>query len=413
MEKKTRKTVVGAAASCLAALMCISGCQTDNYIRYNRIYPDLFGTAATLQLFGDFSSSSAQSEAKQFGDELALTLSALSDSLSASDKSSYVYAFNEANAGDAVEIDETLYALLGIALDMYDETGGYFNPGVWYSVDLYGFSVRADEEDAPYDRDYESELPDENYGEYITAFQELAGEFENIVLYQSNGKYYAVKPEKTVTVAGISYALKIDLGGISKGYAADIADKMIDDAGYEYALFNFGSSTMTINASYTSQDELWELTYVKPRPDDGSEEYYLSLRVRDAAVSTGGDYMQYYEIDGQRYCHIINPETGRPIETGITTATVVGGTAAENDARTTAICAMGVKSAVEYINEIKDKELKITFVYEDGAGGLHIVTNMAEDEYKLLDTDNYTLASYLDENGNVCLTDEFMKILSL
>lgn len=412
MGKRVTKFFIGAVALLCGPATILAGCQEEEYIRYSRTYYNLFGAAATLQLYGDFSSTSAQNAAITFGNELDVTLSALSSSLSSTDKNSYVTAFNEAEAGATVAIDRYTYEVFTIAYEMYKETGGYFNPAVYYSVDLYGFTARTSGQSAPYDRaDASKELPDE---EYVTAFQELSAAFANIKLYEEDGKYYAVKPSATVTVKGVEYSLKIDLGGIGKGYTADIADSMIESAGYDCASFNFGSSTMVLKGSYTSEDGCWQLSYLKPRDDDSGEDYYLSVRVRDVALSTSGDYEQYYEIDGTRYCHIINPYTGRPIDTGIITATVLGGTAAEDDARTTAICAMGLQKAVEYINSdaVREEGLKITFVYEAEDGSLYVITNMAEGEYELLDTENYTLGSCLDEDGNVCFTAELESLIA-
>ena len=162
---------------------------------------------------------------------------------------------------------------------------------------------------------------------------------------------------------------------------------------------------MTINGSAGSSDGLWSLTFRDPRGN--SSDYYMSVRVRDIALSTSGDYENYYEVDGKRYCHIINPFTGSPIETGILTVTCLGGTAAEADARTTAISAMGLDRAIEYINSdsVKTKNLKIAFIYLNSAGEKLVVTNMEEGEYELAG-EHYKLASEIDENGDVVFTGE-------
>ena len=272
---------------------------------------------------------------------------------------------------------------------------------MYYSVDLYGFAARADDESLPYDRDDASkQLPEQKY---VSAFCELSQSFGDISLESADGKCYAVKPEKTVTVGGDKeYSLKIDLGGIGKGYTVDVIDKMMEDAGYSDSYISFGSSSWNINGSATSEDGKWELGFRDPR---GSiVDYYFSVRLKDSAVSTSGDYEQYYEIDGKRYCHIINPATGSPIQTGIITATCLGGTAAEADARTTALCAMGLEKAVEYINTVgKQNNLKITLAYQSEDGSLYFVTNIPEGEYQLV-SDNYTIASTINEDGDVVLT---------
>ena len=299
---------------------------------------------------------------------------------------SKLYAFNAAAAGAKVEIDEHCYNVLQIAQKMYAQTDGFYNPGVYYSVDLYGFSAREAGVTMPYDReDPSKQLPAEKY---VSAFEELGESFADLSLeYDADsGKYYAIKPEKTVTVDGDPnvYSLRIDLGGIGKGYAADLVDELIDEAGFEYSYFNFGSSTMTINKDAATEDEQWPLGFHNAR--GGANEYYIIWKDSDTSTSTSGDNEKYYIIDGKRYCHIVNPKTGSPISTGIITASCSGGDAAEADARTTAICAMGLERALEYINsaDVKGAGIKASFLYEDQDGELTVYTNMEEGDYEIV-----------------------------
>lgn len=366
------KTILCALAAAFTIL--ISGCSSKEaeFAHYSNIYY-VFNTYAVLSLYDDFEEGGkSYNAAIELDNEVNSLLSELESSLSASEESSYVYKFNAAEAGATVEIDEHTYNVLQIAYDMYEETDGYYNPAVYYSVDLYGFTARfngsATGEVMPYDRDDPTtQLPEEKY---ITAFKQLAEHFSDIKIYEENGSYYAVKPEYTVTVEGVTYSLALDLGGIGKGYAADLVDGLIDSYGFENSYFIFGSSSMNINGSAISTDGKWELNVQNPRGDD----YFMSVRVRDAAVSVSGDNNQYYELGGKRYCHIIDPTTGSPIDTGIITAVCIGGTAADGDARTTAICAMGKDRAIEYMQK---SSLSIAFLYYDGTD-YYLYTNIQD-----------------------------------
>lgn len=351
--------------------------------KYSRTFYDIFATEATISLYDYFDTEQSQNDAVAFVESVYNTLKELESKLSVSIEGSDIYNFNAAELGARVEISADTYNVLNYALSVYEETDGAYNAGVYYSVDLYGFAARSDGQKRPYDRANAGEqLPADKY---VKAFKELAGSFGEVKLEQSGGSYYAVKPQKTVTVEGDDtvYDLHIDLGGIGKGYAADMVDKMLEEAGYNNSYFSFGSSSMQINGSATSADGKWELTFRDPRGN--IMEYYFSTRVANSAVSTSGDYEQYYEIDGRRYCHIIDPSTGSPINNGILTATVIGGTAAEADARTTAICCMSLSEAREYINseEVKALGLKIAFVYQNSIGWKTVYTNMADGEYTI------------------------------
>lgn len=358
---------------------------------YARTYTGIFGTDAYLRIYlpidiSDEELAQATEKANALHEEIKALLTSLDSSMNIANENSYISQFNSAEAGSEIEIDYHTYQVLSIAIKMFEETDGYYNPGVYYSVDLYGFGVRADyNERRPYDREDPSvELPD---NEYVTAFQQLGESFAEVSAYQRDGKYYVSKPEKTVTVEGRTYSLAMDLGGIGKGYAIDLVDGLIDEAGFEYGYFNFGSSSQAINGSL-SDDGMFELSFQNPRKLLGAG--YLTTRTANVAISTSGDYILSYTIDGTRYSHIINPKTGSPIRTGIATATVLDGrdgdgicSAAEADARTTALCAMGVEKATEYMNELTEKGIKVAFLHENGIGWLNFYTNMEDGTYTL------------------------------
>lgn len=360
---------------------------------YTRTYQGIFGTDAYLRIYlpidiSDEELTQATEKANALHEEIKALLTSLDSSMNIANENSYISQFNAAEAGSEIQIDKDTYEVLNIAIKMFEETDGYYNPGVYYSVDLYGFGVRADyNERRPYDRDdYRTQLPD---NEYVTAFQQLGESFAEVSTYQRDGKYYVSKPEKTVTVEGHTYSLAMDLGGIGKGYAIDLADRLIDEAGFEYGYFNFGSSSQAINESPSKDsDGMFKLSFQNPRKLLGAG--YLTTRTANVAISTSGDYILSYTIDGTRYSHIINPKTGAPIRTGIATATVLDGrdgegiySAAEADARTTALCAMGVEKATEYMNELTEKGIKVAFLHENGIGWLNFYTNMEEGTYTL------------------------------
>ena len=358
---------------------------------YARTYPVIFGTDAYLRLYlpidiSDEELAQATEKANALHEEIKALLTSLDSSMNIANENSYISQFNAAEAGSEIQIDKDTYEVLNIAIKMFEETDGYYNPGVYYSVDLYGFGVRSDyNERRPYDRDdYRTQLPD---NEYVTAFQQLGESFAEVSTYQRDGKYYVYKPEKTVTVEGHTYSLAMDLGGIGKGYAIDLVDGLIDEAGFEYGYFNFGSSSQAINESPSKDsDGMFKLSFQNPRKLLG--EGYLTTRTANVAISTSGDYILSYTIDGTRYSHIINPKTGSPIRTGIATATVLDGrvgvySAAEADARTTALCAMGVEKATEYMNELTEQGIMVAFLHENGIGWLNFYTNMEEGTYTL------------------------------
>ena len=309
-------------------------------------YMSAMNTDAVLTVAADFSNAENTRKFEEFKVKVEATLSEIENSLSVTKESSYAYKFNAAEAGERVEVDKTFYEVLSLAREMYDFTYGYYNPAVYYSVCAYGFDKKEQPEVLPSDED-------------IAKFAELSTAFEDLQ-FISEGGYFVRKPEKTVEIDGVTYPLAVDLGGIGKGYATDIVNGMFADFGFEYGLFNFGGSSLALKKYYGRGDYTLEL--IEPRRNST---HYLSFPIHDSCVSSSGDYENYYTVNGVRYCHIIDPTTGKPVQTGIMSATVAGGSAAQNDALTTAIMAMGRDKAISFIeNKLADKYA--IFTYDKG-----------------------------------------------
>ncbi len=278
-----------------------------------------------------------------------------------------IYRFNEVEPGGTVQVDFYTYDIFSRAMELYEQTDGYFNPAVYYNVQAYGFG-ETETKEYP---DSTDELPS---SDEIAAYTDLASHFGEVTLSadKETGTYTITKPDATVSWNGEIFSMKVDMGGIGKGYATDLVNDLLDEYNVQYGYFLFGNSSIAVKKYYGTDSGQYQLGITNPRyvkgatSGVGSVETYASYSVKDSVVSTSGDSEQYYEIDGTRYCHIINPKTGSPIATGIMSATVVGGTATENDAYTTAIMAMGTEKATEFIQGLTDR--RAAFVYESGTG---------------------------------------------
>lgn len=395
--RKIFKAVCGALAAALvlpAAAGCVSqedGGQTARYFdafpAYGSIrngYVQLSGMIlnvdATLVLYADFGERAVYDKGKELWEYTVETLCDIEDSLSASVAASDVSAFNRAAAGQAVEIGKTCYDVLSVAMNMYERTEGCYNPAVLYSVDLYGLAPRSQAGTYPYGADG---LPEQRY---VDAFRRLSESFSGVVLSQNDGNYTATKPsDGYVEVDGTTYSLAVDLGGIGKGYAADLINAKMKECGFGYGMFNFGMSSMALGAHRSSEGGYWHVGLTDPfRPSSA----YCRLNARDVTLSVSGTYEKYIEINGQRYCHIIDPATGSPIRTGIESCAVFGDSAAECDALTTALSAMGPDGAVRFING-KLEGSKVLFVTAGEGGEKLVYTNCPADILEL--TQGYTV----------------------
>ena len=371
-----------------------------------------FGTSSTLYVNADFTVESNVAAFDALKGEVEQFLNELESSIASDISTSYISRFNSADPGEWVEVDESTYIVLSDALYMYELTGGYYNPAVYYSVDLFGFTPRFNtytfeaplSTRTPYDRLTDSRTavaaykePDEHY---VEIFRDLASHACEIEPVSREGKYYVYKPDYTVTgKSGDVYSMALDLGGIGKGYAADVVNSLIEEYGFKYSYFTLGSSSYYINKHATSEDGTWGLGLTDPDYSilGGT---YAKVYVSDVALSSSGDYEKVYKSQsGNAYCHIIDPFTGRPKTIGIAGCTVIGGTAARDDALTTALTVMGEEKAVQFINEYL-KDYMVTMIVRGSSGACeHIITNVRGLEYNTA----YMLANTIDGNGNIIL----------
>lgn len=297
----------------------------------------VMGTWANLVVSDDFSSEEKVSAFKGLETAVSALLADVENSVSVQKEESCIIGFNSASAGAKVKIDKISYEILSAALEMYSFTEGYYNPAVYYSLRDFGFYGQ-------YELMTEENLPSEGA---LEKYVRLSSHFGEIKLSEEEDGYYAVKPDYTEELNGETLSLKIDLGGIGKGYVADRVNGLMDEYGFAYGNFNFGSSSMAVKKHYSGGS--YSIGLIDPRARESGSVYFC-FSAANALISTSGDYERYYEIGGVRYSHIINPFTGKPSRTGITSATVIGGSTAENDAVTTALICMGKEKAVQFIN---------------------------------------------------------------
>lgn len=345
----------------------------EDYTNYRTKYftsVEFFGTATYLVLGGDISNDRVVEKMQATWDKVKSTLREIDNAINESVSGSDVDRFNRAEVGERVEVSKYTYDIVELCQSVNQATDGKFDPTTDRLVDLWGFSPRfaGDYEPIePYDRaNYKHNLPD---SKYIQAFNSLVG-VDKVGLVREEDRYYLVKPTDTVTMDGVQYTVTLSLGGIGKGYACDIAYKIVKESGFNFGYVNVGTSSLslfwTTKPIYDDNPLAWRVGVVNPR----GEGNYLSVKACEQGFSTSGDYERYYEIDGKRYCHIIG-EDGYPIDGGIITASVVGESSAICDALSTAICCMSVDEAMEFV---RDLDYNAYFVFEQD-GKYRVFTN--------------------------------------
>ena len=158
--------------------------------------------------------------------------------------------------------------------------------------------------------------------------------------------------------------MRLNLGGIAKGYAVERGAAILRDVGVRHAVLSAGGDTRVLG---DRRGQPWLVGIRNPRKQ-GS--VVTRLPLVDEAISTSGDYERFFVEDGVRYHHIINPATGMP-SMGVQSATVVGPDATITDALSTAMFVLGIERGLRVIETLPEYEAVIVddegqLFYSDG-----------------------------------------------
>ena len=155
-----------------------------------------------------------------------------------------------------------------------------------------------------------------------------------------------VVDEKAKTIFLSKPGMRIGLGAIGPGYAGDLAMEKIRKLGIRDACVNLSGDIMVIGRK---NGEPWNIGITHPRKKGES---IAVLPVSNAAVSTSGDYERYFEKDGKRYCHIIDPRTGYPADL-CQSVTIVAPNLAFADGLATGVFVLGPKKGMELVEKLE------------------------------------------------------------
>lgn len=142
--------------------------------------------------------------------------------------------------------------------------------------------------------------------------------------------------------------LYVDLSTIAKGYGVDVVAELIEANGMTNYLVEIGGEMRLKGFKHTG--ELWAIAIEKPILDPSGEQRAVHQIIipKDNAVATSGDYRNYFEADGQRFSHIIDPATGKPIDHNLVSVTVIDPSSMTADGLSTMLMVMGAKEGMAF-----------------------------------------------------------------
>jgi FAD:protein FMN transferase len=153
--------------------------------------------------------------------------------------------------------------------------------------------------------------------------------------------------------------LEIDLSSIGEGHAIDRIVKILSQRSYQDYLVELGGEVRV--RGHNPNGRTWRVAVQRPSDDSNRPSTFIELQ--NAAIATSGDYRRYFEFDGQRYSHIIDPRTARPIAHNLAAVTVAADTALEADVWDTALLVLGPERGYRFAVE---RNLAALFISREG-----------------------------------------------
>tara|TARA_Y100000741_G_scaffold95872_2_gene71274 strand:- start:6772 stop:7746 length:975 start_codon:yes stop_codon:yes gene_type:complete len=228
---------------------------------------------------------------------------------------------NFSNSLDSNLISDDLFKVISHANTISKTTNGAFDITVGPLVNLWGFGPDKSENKIPPNE--EIELIKKNIG------------YKKIYLNKETTSIKKLHPD-----------LYVDLSGIAKGFAVDKIALYLNSYNLENYLVEIGGELI---AKGTNEDnEVWQIGIENP-----NNNLAKIIGLKDIAMATSGDYRNYFEKNGVRYSHTINPNTGKPIKHKLASVTVLDKTAMNADALATAFMVLGPAKTIELANELK------------------------------------------------------------
>jgi thiamine biosynthesis lipoprotein len=246
-------------------------------------------------------------------------LSKVDHSMSTYKKDSEISRFNRLNVGQQLEISQEFADVLQISREIWQLSEGAFDPTLGPLVDLWGFGPKATGDLIPSDQD-------------ITAALKNTG-FDGVVL-----KGLILTKNKPVA---------LDLSAVAKGYAVDIVSNYLEMSALPDYLVEVGGEIRV--SGFNSEGMPWRVAIEQPQLLASVNKI---VGLTDMSIATSGDYRNYFERDGIRYSHTIDPRTGKPIDHNLASVTVLIDSCAEADAWATAFSVLGAQQSIELAEKL-------------------------------------------------------------
>ncbi|MCD6539164.1 MAG: FAD:protein FMN transferase [Candidatus Omnitrophica bacterium] len=255
------------------------------------------------------------------------------------DENSQISQVNQQAGVEPVKVDRELVEAVKLAKDLCKITGGAFDPSIGKAILFWKEKIK----------NKDQQEVSESKVDYLKTFKGI--------------KYIKIDEAKQ-TIFIDKKGLILDLGGMVKGYIVDKAVQVLKKNNIDSALINAGGDIYCLGKRF---GKFWRIGIRNPKALSSIIE---TLNIEDMAIATSGDYEQFFQYKGEKFSHIIDPETLYPVKSKIRSVTVIAPNTTTADGLATAFFVMGKDGVLKFL-ERNPSNIKI-FLIEEEEGKLHI-----------------------------------------
>lgn len=286
------------------------------------------GTTFSIQLIND----NPDFNKKKLEENINSILVDVNNKMSTWDSDSEISKINKMPTGQWIHVSPDMLFINALASSVSKKTSGAFDVTTGKLIKLWGFGTNEDKSSVPDEKSIKQVISNVGHNKLVIDDKKSA-------IYKKS-------------------QFNIDLSAIAKGYAVDKIAQYLNENKYSVYLVEVGGEIRVKGKKGGAHK--WRIAI--ETPSSQFRKVHNIINITDHAIATSGDYRNYYEVDGKRYSHTIDPFTGKPITHNLASVTVIGDTAAYADAVATALMVMGAKKGYEYC---ENNDISAYFIYKE------------------------------------------------
>jgi FAD:protein FMN transferase len=312
----------------LLFLLLLTGCSEQEFLFSGKT----MGTTYAVRVV-------ARQEPDELGGKIDARLGRINAAMSTYRSASEISRFNRwSDPTEPFPISEDFMKIMVVARQLHGLTRGAWDGTIDPLVTLWGFGRDPAVSDLPEEADIQERLKS-------VGFDKIA--------VTEDGALLKTDPD-----------LSLDFASIAKGYGVDQVAELVAGEGFRDFLVEIGGEVFA--SGTTREGRPWTVGINRPESAAAADAVYLSLPLRDQAMATSGDYRIFFEKDGKRYAHILDPRTGWPVANGAVSVSIIADACTFADGLATAVMVMGAPAGMALIEELADVEGIVIVRGDDG-----------------------------------------------